>query len=727
MSAASLFHSLNPFRTHNTGSSGLIQPNMDPGFSTASLDALQNDDQRKVLDVVDHLRRTGLSSILNLPQIVVCGDQSSGKSSVLEAITEIPFPRKENLCTRFATEIILKRDNASSVTATITPDKTKTQAEQDKLREFHKTVDNLDDFASLVEEATLMMGLDGVSDGVDELATKAFTGHVLRVEICGPDRPQLTLVDLPGIIQSRSKDATDKDVKLIQDLVKTYIVNQRTIILAVVSAKNDFNNQIILEYCRSSGADPKGSRTLGIITKPDQLIPGTTNEKKWMSLALNNEVHFNLGWHVLKNRSEKEMSSTFQARNADERTFFSNGIYKDLPEDMLGIETLRTRLSTLLHNHLKNELPSLKKELLNELSSTQLALSHLGANRSSTREQRDLLSEVSMKFYVIVDSAVKGHYEHPFFGGIDIGSAIGAGPNLTRLRAVVQELNLNFAEKMRRQGHKYAIAKAEHSYQPEVEASSDEGGSQPSTHATFESEEDTSSDDDEGWIAKAPNRPTQKTRREAEDWVLGVLRRSRGLELPGNFNPMLISHLFWEQSEPWKDLAHNHIENVAKKCGKFVELVLKTVATEDIQRRMWELKIDGALKNALTASRSELDKILEDKNRHPITYNHYYTTTIQKERQKILNRGLDQCTDEATVAVHEKTFMAGSGYSTKHYIDPEKLQEAMDKNIVLDMDRFCAQEALSSQQAFYKVCTKLGSPPLPHDPKTAHKRPSSRR
>jgi len=70
------------------------------GLLTASLDQLQSSDYRQILDVVDSLRTCGLGTILQLPQIVVCGDQSSGKSSVLEAITEVPFPRKENLCTR---------------------------------------------------------------------------------------------------------------------------------------------------------------------------------------------------------------------------------------------------------------------------------------------------------------------------------------------------------------------------------------------------------------------------------------------------------------------------------------------------------------------------------------------------------------------------------------------------------------------------------------------------
>ena len=767
---------------------------MAPSTATSSLDALQNSDQRKILDIVDQLRRTGLSSILKLPQIVVCGDQSAGKSSVLEAITEIPFPRKENLCTRFATEIILKRDNVSSITTTITPDKNKSQAEQDKLRGFCKSIKNLHDFAKLVEEATSLMGLDDVENS----ATKAFTRDVFRVEICGPDRPQLTLVDLPGIIQASSKEATDADVELIQNLVKNYIANERTIILAVVSAKNDFNNQIILKYCRD--VDQNGSRTLGIITKPDWLKEGSPNEKAWISLAQNKSVYFNLGWHMLRNRSEDMMNSTFQERNAAEDLFFSTGGYQGLPRDMLGIKTLSTKLSKLLYNHLKKELPGLKKELLDELATTQSELSQLGVKRASVTEQRQFLTALSMDFHDIVGSALKGHYERSFFGPIDTTAEVDAESNLPRFRAVVQDLNIKFAKSMRLKGHKYAMSALwEYSENSEDESESssvdddagenrplnssnsftavnkdvvvslppnqpifssavnkDVGGSRPPSQSifspignkdvggsrppnqpnapvntkkafggptppntsnfSFTAEKGTGgSFQSNQWNSGSKRkrargthrrcrRPADMTRIEAEDWVLRILKRSRGRELPGNFNPLLISHIFWEQSEPWKQLAREHIEAVAEKCSQFVSLVLKGVATNDVTTRVWELKVEPALNIALAASRAELDRIIEDKNCHPITYNHYYTTTIQRKRQKKLQKAVGKCTKDATVSVFAPSAeYNGQPFGNKEFIDPHKLHGTIDRHIVQDMDRFSAQEALDSQQAYYKV------------------------
>lgn len=70
---------------------------------------LQSKDYRDLFNIIDKLRSQGISRFVNLPQIIVCGDQPSGKGSVLEAISQISFPAKDNLCTRYATELVLRR------------------------------------------------------------------------------------------------------------------------------------------------------------------------------------------------------------------------------------------------------------------------------------------------------------------------------------------------------------------------------------------------------------------------------------------------------------------------------------------------------------------------------------------------------------------------------------------------------------------------------------------
>ena len=56
----------------------------------------------------------------------------------------------------------------------------------------------------------------------------------------------MTLVDLPGLIHSENKLQTAEDVEVIGKLVEKSVSNPRTIILSVISANNDYTNQIIL-------------------------------------------------------------------------------------------------------------------------------------------------------------------------------------------------------------------------------------------------------------------------------------------------------------------------------------------------------------------------------------------------------------------------------------------------------------------------------------------------
>jgi GTPase SAR1 family protein len=89
---------------------------------------------------IDQLRERNIATYLALPQLVAVGDQSSGKSSLLENLTGIPFPRGQELCTRYATQITHRRDAISRITIGIIPGPTATAEHKEKLHGFTKEV-----------------------------------------------------------------------------------------------------------------------------------------------------------------------------------------------------------------------------------------------------------------------------------------------------------------------------------------------------------------------------------------------------------------------------------------------------------------------------------------------------------------------------------------------------------------------------------------------------------
>lgn len=212
------------------------------------LSELQSEEQRRVLDTVSDIRKCGLDTVLSLPQIVVCGDQSSGKSSVLEALTEIPFPRADNVCTRFATEICLRRDAVSSLTIKVIPDSSRIADEQDTIKAYSETITDFDGLPTVIDNAKRIMGIGEHGS--------AFARDILSIQIAGPDRPHLSLVDIPGLIHSSTKGVSENDVTVVGKITSHYIEQPRTICLAVISATNDAANQSILEQVRK--VDPQG-------------------------------------------------------------------------------------------------------------------------------------------------------------------------------------------------------------------------------------------------------------------------------------------------------------------------------------------------------------------------------------------------------------------------------------------------------------------------------------
>ena len=307
------------------------------------------------------------------------------------------------------------------------------------MREFRPSNLALDHFAEIIAKAGDHIGVG--KGGQD------FSKDVLRVEFQSPTQPHLTLVDLPGLYHAADESQDEEGVAFVESLVLAYMHNPRSVILAVISAKNDIALQKVTSLTRK--VDPDGARTLGIIINPDILPKGSDMEQSFLQLAMNNRARFRfgLGWHVLKNRDSEQRHLTLEDRRLSEQQFLSTGVWATLPHNQVGIDNLRPRLSTILRDHILSSLPGLIDEAQATLADSKEILLKLGQARQTLTDQRRYLFRSSERFSVLINDAVNGFYHDPYFG-----DAMTEQGYEKRLRAVVQNCLTDFSEIMRQRG-----------------------------------------------------------------------------------------------------------------------------------------------------------------------------------------------------------------------------------------------------------------------------------
>jgi GTPase SAR1 family protein len=655
---------------------------MKPVTLNSSLEDLQTDEQRRFLDTVAQLRKCGLAADHSLPQLVVCGQQSAGKSSVLEALTEIPFPRNDNLCTRFATEIHLRRGVVDSLTIKIIPDEGRSAEMKARVKAFERSITNFDDLPEVMDAAMDAMGItDNDAGEAPEIPANAFSKDVLSIEIEGPTRPQLTLVDIPGLIETATRGVTREDVALVNEITHSYISKPRTICLAVVSASSDHATQKILEKVRD--VDPKGNRTLGIITKPDR-IEGSGSKKAYLDLARNRDIELKLGWHVLKNRTYEERDNTLAQRKASESKWFAESVFKELPAQNVGIDALRRRLSVLLFQLVKQELPKLRAELEQALDESRSALELMGDSRSTAEECKYFLTDFSMVYSQVCKAAVDGHYEGSYFHSVTDSDLDSTAPDTERrIRAIVQDLNLDFHDAVREFGHKYQIEGLS------ADESGDEGN-----------DDNSKAVDEYSVLSQWLSKPINLTKAEALRWVRKQLKGSRGKELVGNFNPLLVGELFWDQSGKWLSFASAHADRVHDVCRSFLRALLEEQCPKDVQARVWDI-IEDELKCRKQAADDELARIKKDLKDHPMNYNHYYTNNIVKLRRKQQSERLSKLAQESGETANPNEAQPPPTVSITEAI------ARLSASSNADMEAFACEEALFSMMSIYKVSLSL--------------------
>ncbi|KAK1808515.1 hypothetical protein LTR12_017127 [Friedmanniomyces endolithicus] len=682
-----------------------------PDVDDTAVSGLKSAKSAQRLKQISSLRARGISENIDLPQLVVCGAQSAGKSSVLEGITGIPFPRE-------------------AISATVIPGSSREETVKASLQAYQRTINGFKELPDVIAKAGALMGLRGYGD--NDLGP-AFVEDILRIKVTGPSGLHLSIVDLPGLISTPSEEQTEDDMETVHRIIDSYVEKPRTIILAIVQAGNDIANQSVIR--KSKLFDKAGQRTVGIITKPDLINEGA--EERIAALAKNQDTtKLQLGFFLLKNPTPKERKNevTASQRSETELRYFQSSPWRDqkLDASRVGVNKLKTFLQALLDRHIEKELPKVGEEIKAMIRTIEQEIVSLPPERPTVGHLRMFLSDLAMQYHGLATAALNGDYHTghaPFF---TINGTINES---NRLRALIHSLNTKFSDNMRDRGEKlklgypqnteswikstgpvhlfkkekkvhrakkancaalpsldvYDCGPAENDREEYVPASADlQNASDTDQKLVTESET-------KAWVRNVSILPKKVGSSFALMAVSQVYLTTRGRELPGNYNHVLLTELFHHQSKPWQRIATDHVEHVHDSIITFVKKAITHLRVEDHVLAEIQEGIDVTLQESKLMAEKELMTLWADEQQHPITCNHYYVDNIQESRLNYTQKAIEQALEKVNVDPD------GFAPPAIGNMSADMLITAVRQNVIVNMDEQACSEALEALHAYYKA------------------------
>lgn len=321
------------------------------------------------------------SDSIQLPQIVVVGGQSSGKSSVIESLVGRSFlPRGTGIVTRRPLVLQLiycpldDREHRSAEYGTV-----KLEEWGKFLHTKNKIFGDFDEIRTEIENETDKMA--GSNKGIcpEPINLKIYSTRVVN----------LTLVDLPGITKVPVGDQPEDIEQQIRDLVYQYIENPNSIILAVTAANTDMATSEALKF--SKDVDPEGRRTLAVVTKLDLMDAGTDA----IDILCGRVIPVKLGIIGLVNRSQQDIidRKSIEDQLRDESAFLQRK-YPTLATRN-GTPYLAKTLNRLLMHHIRDCLPDLKTRVNVMASQFQSLLNSYGED---VTDKSQCLLQIITKF-----------------------------------------------------------------------------------------------------------------------------------------------------------------------------------------------------------------------------------------------------------------------------------------------------------------------------------------
>ncbi|XP_024294576.1 dynamin-1-like protein isoform X2 [Oncorhynchus tshawytscha] len=349
-----------------------------------------------LIPIINRLQEVFLTvgaEIIQLPQIVVVGSQSSGKSSVLESLVGRDFlPRGSGIVTR--RPLVLQLVNVPPLA------ERRLQENGIKADEWgtflHSKNQIFTEFLEIrkeIEEETERSsgGNKGISP--EPIYLKIFSPHVLN----------LTLVDLPGITKVPVGDQPEDIEAQVQEMILSFISNPNSLILSVSPANSDLATSDALKLARE--VDPDGRRTLLVVSKLDLMDAGTDA----LEVLLGRVIPVRLGIVGVVNRSQHDINTqkSIEDTARDEQAFLQRH-YPSLAS-RCGSRYLARTLSRLLMHHIRDCLPELKRRVTVLSAQYQARLSSYG---QPVEDHSSTLLQIVTKFASDYCNTIEGTATH---------------------------------------------------------------------------------------------------------------------------------------------------------------------------------------------------------------------------------------------------------------------------------------------------------------------------
>ncbi|KAK1835397.1 Dynamin central region-domain-containing protein [Podospora conica] len=320
----------------------------------------------------DVFTTVGVNNPIDLPQIVVVGSQSSGKSSVLENIVGRDFlPRGSGIVTR--RPLVLQLINRESPAPS--------NGDEQELVGLTDKAANIDEWGEFLHiPGQKFFDFNKIRDEISR-ETEAKVGKnagispaPINLRIFSPNVLNLTLVDLPGLTRVPVGDQPRDIEKQIRDMILKYIQKSNAIILAVTAANIDLANSDGLKLARE--VDPEGQRTIGVLTKVDLMDDGTDV----VDILAGRIIPLRLGYVPVVNRGQRDIDNrkTINAALEAEKNFFENHKAYRNKSSYCGTPYLARKLNLILMMHIKQTLPDIKARISSSLQKYTQELESLG-------------------------------------------------------------------------------------------------------------------------------------------------------------------------------------------------------------------------------------------------------------------------------------------------------------------------------------------------------------